>query len=100
MSGSFFIGDDDGTGQIFVAVCDAIFDPLNVFGYFAQLVDTLCKKRLNPTMIVLPTYVGPDHSMKRVTTQLALIATFSELDIDHLVILRCAPNGSEQNKIE
>ena len=100
MSGSFSIGDDDGIGQIFVTVRDAIFDPSNVFDHCAQLINTLHNKALKPTVLVLQTDGGPDHSMKRVATQLALIAAFRELDIDHLVILRCAPNGSARNKIE
>jgi len=100
VSGSFFIGDDDGVGQIFVTIRDAIFDPSNVFDHCAQLIDTLRRKGLNPTVLVLQTDGGPDHSMKRVAVQLALIATFKELDIDHFVVLRCAPNGSARNKIE
>ena len=71
-----------------------------MFDHCAQLIDTLRKKGLNHTVLVLQTDGGPDHSMKRVATQLALIATFRELDIEHLVILRCAPNGSARNKIE
>ena len=43
---------------------------------------------------------GPDHSMKRIAVQLALNATFRELDVDHFVVLRCAPNGSARNKVE
>ena len=100
VSGSFFIGDDDGIGQIFVTVRDAIFDPSVIFDHCAQLIDTLRKKGLNPTVLILQTDGGPDHSMKRVMVQLALNATFRELDIDHLVILRCAPNGSARNKVE
>jgi hypothetical protein len=100
VSGSFFIGDDDGIGQIFVTVRDAIFDPSVIFDHCAQLIDTLRKKGLNPTVLILQTDGGPDHSMKRVMVQLALNATFRELDVDHFVVLRCAPNGSARNKIE
>ena len=49
---------------------------------------------------MLQTDGGPDHSLKRFAAKFALIATFKELDIDHFVILRCAPNGSARNKIE
>ena len=100
VSGSFFIGDDDGIGQIFVTVRDAVFDPSNIFDHCAQLIDTLRKKELNPTVLILQTDGGPDHSMKRVAVQLALYATFRELDVDHFVVLRCAPNGSARNKVE
>ena len=100
VSGSFFIGDDNGVGQIFVTVRDAIFDPSNVFDHCAQLIDTLRQKGLNPTVLILQTDGGPDHSMKRIAVQLALNATFRELDVDHFVVLRCAPNGSARNKVE
>ena len=99
-SGSFSIGDDNGVGQIFVTLRDAIFDPSNVFDHCAQLIDTLRRKGVNPSVLVLQTEGDPDHSMKRVAMQLALIATFKELDIDHFVVLRCAPNGSARNKVE
>ena len=51
-------------------------------------------------MLVIQTDGGPDHSLKRFATKLALIATFRELNLDHLVVLRCAANGSAMNKIE
>ena len=79
---------------------DATFDPSKVLDHCAQLIDALRKKGLSPTVLVLQTDGGPDHSLKRVATKLALIATFKELDIDHLVVLRGAPNGSARNKIE
>ena len=49
---------------------------------------------------MLQTDGGPDHSLKRIAVKFALIAMFKELDLDHLVILRCAPNGSARNKVE
>ena len=101
VSGSFFIGDEEGGfGQIFVTLRDATFDPSNVFDHCAQLIDCIRKKGLNPTVLVLQTDGGPDHSLKRAATKLALIAVFKELDIDHLVVLRGAPNGSARNKVE
>ena len=51
-------------------------------------------------MLVLQTDGGPDHSIKRFMTKLALIATFCELSVDHLVVIRCAANGSAANKVE
>ena len=100
ISGSFFIGDKDSIGQIFVTLKDATFDASNVFDHCAQLIDTLCNKGLTPTVLVLQTDGGPDHSLTRVATKFAMIAVFKDLDLDHLVILRGAPNGSARNKIE
>jgi hypothetical protein len=100
ISGSFFIGDDNGYGQIFVTLRCAVFDPSEVYDHCAQLVDTLRKQGLKPTVLVIQTDGGPDHSLKRVATKFALIAMFGALDLDHLVVLRCAPNGSAMNKVE
>ena len=101
VSESFFIGDEEEcNGQIFVTVRDATFDPSKVIDHCAQLIDALRTKELKPTVLVLQTDGGPDHSLKRVATKMALIATFKELDLDHLVTLRGAPNGSARNKIE
>ena len=61
VSGSFFIGDEGGRGQLFVTLCDATFDPSNVFDHCAQLIDTLKKKDLRPFVLVLQTDGGPDH---------------------------------------
>ena len=43
---------------------------------------------------------GPDHSFKRVAVKSVLITMFRKLDLDHLVAIRCAPNGSAANKVE
>jgi len=52
------------------------------------------KEGLNPTVIVLQTDEGPDHSLKRVAAQLALIGMLVELDLDHFIALRGALNRS------
>ena len=64
--GFFFIGGDDGKGQIFVTLHDAVFDPSRIFGHCAQLVRVLRKKGLHPTVLVLQTDGGPDHSHSHV----------------------------------
>ena len=94
----FFIGDDeDGYGQIFVTLCDSVSE---VFDHCAQVVDTLKMTSLKVTVLVLQNNGGPDHSLKRVTTKFALLAMAKMLNINHLVVLRCAPNGSAMNKVE
>ena len=65
-----------------------------------QRLDVISRQELAPVVLVLQTDAGPDHSMKRMKTKLALIALFKKLDLDHLFILRGAPNGSAFNKIE
>ncbi|KAL7547981.1 hypothetical protein ACHAWF_011257 [Thalassiosira exigua] len=101
MSGSFFIGDEErGTGQIFVTLRCAIFNPSEIFDHCAQLIDAICSKSLTPSVLVLQTDGGPDHSMKRIAVKLALVAMFKELNLDRLVALRGAPNGSAGNIVE
>ena len=55
---------------------DFTFDPSNVFDHCAQLIDTIRKKCLNSTVLVLQTDGSVDHSLKRVATNLAMIAVF------------------------
>ena len=101
VSGTFFVGHDEtGFRQIFVTLRDATFDGSNVFDHCAKLVDIIKKNGWKPTVLVLHTDGGPDHSLKRIAVKFALIAMFKELDLDHLVILRCASNGSACNKVE
>ena len=101
ITGSFFIGaNKEGYGQIFVTLRDATFDPSEVFDHCAQLIDVLRRKGLEPTVLVLQTDGGPDHSLKRCAVKMACIAMSKELDLDHLVVLRGAPNGSARNKVE
>lgn len=101
MSGSFFVGDEEtGYGQIYVTLTDAVFDPSEIFDHCAQLIDALEDKKLKPTVLVLQTDGGPDHSLRRVAVKLALVALFLELSLDRLVVLRCAPNGSAGNPVE
>ena len=71
ISGSFFSGGDDGFGQIFVTIHDAIFEPSKVYNHTAQLIDVIVKLEVAPAVLTLQTDCGGDHSIKRVATQLA-----------------------------
>ena len=98
---SFFIGGStDGYGQLFYTLRDAVFDPSKVFDHTSQLIYSLKEEELNPFVLVLQTDGGPDHSIKFLTTKMALLALFIVMDLDHLLVLRGAPNGSAYNKIE
>ena len=71
-----------------------------MFDHCAQLIDTLCKKGLNPTVLVLQTDCGLNYSLKGTSFQLVLMFVFNELDLNHFVTLRCASNGSARNIVE
>eukprot|EP00956_Cyclotella_meneghiniana_P041453 scaffold227870_cov37-Cyclotella_meneghiniana.AAC.2 len=101
IGGSFFMGDEEsGNGEMFYTLRDAIFDPSTVFDHTAQLIDCLRRLDKRPFVLVLQTDGGPDHSIKFANTKNAMVALFVKLDLDHLVVLRGAPNGSAYNKIE
>ena len=100
IAGSFFIGNEDDQGQIFVTLRDGVFDGSEIFDHCAQLCDVMAHKGLTPTVVVLQTDGGPDHSLKRVAVKNALCALFRKLNLDRLIVLRCAPNGSAANFIE
>eukprot|EP00984_Skeletonema_dohrnii_P019673 scaffold9466_cov85-Skeletonema_dohrnii-CCMP3373.AAC.1 len=100
IAGSFFVGGEEGEGQIFVTCRDAVFDGSEIFDHCAQLIDVVRSRGVTPTVLVLQTDGGPDHSLKRVAVKLALLALFRKLDIDRLIVLRCAPNGSAANFVE
>ena len=101
IGGSFFIGDSvDGFGKIYYTLRDSIFDPSKVFDHTSQLAYVLELDGLFPFVLVLQTDGGPDHSIKFLTTKLALLALFIGNDLDQLLVLRGAPIGSAFNKIE
>jgi hypothetical protein len=101
MSGSFFGGGhDDGTGELEVVLKDATFDASDVFSHCAQLLVSL-QSRGVPLLLLHQTDGGPDHNLQFLRTQLALVAMFLVLrDMDHLVVIRGAPQGSYLNTVE
>ena len=58
-------------GQLFVTLLDAVFHASVVYNHCAQLVDTLKKAGHAPTVLVLQTDGGPDHSLKRIATKVS-----------------------------
>jgi hypothetical protein len=101
MSGSFFAGGHDtGTGELEVVLRDATFNASDVFSHCAQLLVSLRECQV-PFLLLLQTDGGPDHNLKFVQTQLALVAIFLKLkEIDHLVALRGCLQGLYLNTIE
>jgi len=100
MEGSFYGGGNDGDGKIEVVLRDAVFDGSDVFDHAAQLLETIRKEPSLPYVVVLETDGGPDHNLMFMRTWLALIALFIKGDLDKLLALRGAPNGSWLNKTE
>ncbi len=64
------------------------------FDHTAQIVDTLSLQALVPVVLTLQADAGFDHSIKCLITNLTLFSLFKVLDLDHLVVIRCAPYGS------
>ncbi len=96
MERSFFGGD----GEMEVVLRDGTFDGSDVFDHCSQLLQTLSNEPVKPFGIVLQTDGGPDHNLTFLRTRLALVSLFISGDMDILVAIRGAPNGSWLNKAE
>jgi hypothetical protein len=57
-----------------------------------QLIDTLLKAGICITVLVLQSNGGPDHLLKRFVAGFSLVETAQRINVDHLVVLWCAPN--------
>ena len=100
-SGSWFVGDSaTGFGQILVTLHEAVFDSSKIIGHTAKLIYILQRKHIDPPVLVFQSDGGVDCSIKQLQTKLALVELFKKMDLDHLLVLRCAPNGSAYDKIQ
>jgi hypothetical protein len=100
LSGSFFGGGEEGTGEIEVVCRDAVFDGSDVFKHTGQLWQSIQDRPSKPAVVLIQTDGGPDHCLKFLRSQLALIALFKIGNFDHVVAIRGAPGGSALNKCE
>ena len=54
----------------------------------------------NPPLLAFQSDAGVDQSINRLQIKLALVALFKKLDLENLLVIQCAPNGSAYDKIE
>ncbi|CAB5198525.1 unnamed protein product [Rhizophagus irregularis] len=74
-------------GKIYVGLKDPVFEPSNAARHATELYEIVAKT--NKPYLFLYTDSGPDHQVKFIKTQLALISLFLALDLDYLVAVRC-----------
>ena len=85
-------------GNIYVGLKDPIFELSSAARHAAELYEIV--DRTNKPYLFLYTDSGPDHQVKFIKTQLALISLFLALDLDYLVAVRTPPDHSWKNPVE
>jgi hypothetical protein len=85
-------------GNVHVGLKDPIFEPSSAMRHTSELYNIIVKA--NKPYLFLYTDGGPDHQVKFVKTQIALISLFLALDLDYLVAVRTPPGHSWKNPVE
>lgn len=85
-------------GKVYVGLKDPVFEPSNAARHATELYEIVAKT--NKPYLFLYTDGGPDHQVKFIKTQLALISLFLALDLDYLVAVRTPPGHSWKNPVE
>ena len=86
-------------GSVHVSLKDPIFEPSSATRHASELYDIVIKETNKPYLF-LYTDGGPDHQVKYIRTQIALISLFLALDLDYLVAVRTPPGHSWKNPVE
>jgi len=98
------IPDDIGgswyTGQVYIALKDAAFQPSSALRHSVEMHSLLIKEIGNKHILLLYSDGGPDHRLTYISVKLSLIALFLNLDLDMLVACRTAPSHSWRNPVE
>ena len=58
------------------------------------------QNNINPPVLVFQSDAWVDRLINRLQKKLALFALFKKLDLEHLLVIWCAPNGSAYDNIE
>uniref|UniRef100_U9SFI0 Uncharacterized protein n=1 Tax=Rhizophagus irregularis (strain DAOM 181602 / DAOM 197198 / MUCL 43194) TaxID=747089 RepID=U9SFI0_RHIID len=86
-------------GKVYVDLKDPVFEPSNAARHATELYEIVAKTN-KPYLLFLYTDGGPDHQVKFIKTQLALISLFLALDLNYLVAVRTPPGHSWKNPVE
>jgi len=78
---------------VHVGLKDPIFEPSSAARHASELYDIITDQTYKPYLF-LYTDGEPDHQVKYIKTQLALISLFLALDLDYLVAVRTLPGHS------
>ncbi|XP_060552756.1 uncharacterized protein LOC132714041 [Ruditapes philippinarum] len=86
-------------GKVHVTVNDSVFQSSNPFRHAATLVK-IVKHQPNINILILYTDGGTDHRNTLASVQCSAVCLFKELNVDMLVMCRCAPGHSWRNPAE
>ena len=86
-------------GEVNVTVNDSVFESSNPFRHASSLVKLMSGKE-NTNIIMQYTDGGVDHRNTLQSVQAAAICIFKELNLDMLILARCAPGQSWRNPAE
>ena len=88
-------------GQVHVGFKDAVFEPSSSLRHLCELHNNILFTEMgNKSVLFVYTDGGPDHRTTYVSVQLALIATFLNLNLDLLCATRTVPHQSWRNPVE
>ena len=89
------------TGQVFVGLKDAAFEPSSPQHHACELQHILQNRGYaSKAVLFLYTDGGPDHWLTYTSVQASLIALFKSLDLDILCVAHTAPYQSWRNPVE
>lgn len=95
------IEDSWYTGQVFVGLKDAAFEPSSPQRHACELQHILQSRGYaSKAVLFLYTDGGPDHRLTYTSVQASLITLFKSLDLDILCVARTAPYQSWRNPVE
>lgn len=87
-------------GKVHVTVNDSVFQSLNPFMHATTLGLKILESHQDVNILLLYTDGGTDHRNTLASVQCSAICLFKELNVDMLVLARCAPGHSWRNPAE
>ena len=87
-------------GDVYVGLKDSAFKPSSANRHGAELSNLLSGRTKKMPMLLLYTDRGGDHNVQNVSTQISLINTFLENDLDFLQAVRTPRYHSWKNPVE
>ena len=88
------------SGQVFVGIKDAAFEPSSPLRHAKELHNCLMNQVEGRHILFVYSDGGPDHRLTYASVQMSLIALFLNLDLDVLIAGRTAPSHSWANPVE
>lgn len=89
------------TGQVFVGLKDAAFEPSSPMQHTVELCEILRTSDLDSAPIIfMYTNGGPDHCLTYISVHISLACLFIKMDLDYMCTARTAPYHSWHNPVE